>query len=87
RSHMGAHILRAARGVPDNLTTTISGPPPCGFCGRSGVTECAVTFKETGRSVSWEPQCPHQENFQYGSANKGSDNRPCRNVPIVCKLC
>ncbi|KAG2737891.1 hypothetical protein P692DRAFT_20673594, partial [Suillus brevipes Sb2] len=87
RSHMGGHILRAARGVPDNVTTAVSGPQPCGFCGRSGVAECAVTFKESGRSVTWESQCPHKENFQYGSANKGSDNRPCRNVPVVCKLC
>ncbi|KAG2131051.1 hypothetical protein DEU56DRAFT_757676 [Suillus clintonianus] len=87
RSHMGCHILRAARGIPDNVTTAVSGPQPCGFCGRSGVAKCTVTFKESGRSVTWESQCPHKENFQYGSTNKGSDNRPCRNVPVVCKLC
>ncbi|KAG2033316.1 hypothetical protein BDR03DRAFT_809865, partial [Suillus americanus] len=84
RSHMGGHILRTAWGVPDNLTTAISGPLPCGFCGCSGVTECAVTFKESRRSVSWELQCPHKENFQYGSTDKGSDNCPCHNVPIIC---
>ncbi|KAG1747470.1 hypothetical protein EDB19DRAFT_1587617, partial [Suillus lakei] len=86
-SHMGSHILRAAHGVPENVTTTVSGPQPCGFCSRSGVTECAVTFKESGHLVTWESQCPHKENFQYRSTNKGSNNRPCRNIPVVCKLC
>ncbi|KAG1732023.1 uncharacterized protein EDB91DRAFT_1007953, partial [Suillus paluster] len=86
-SHMGGHILRAARRVPENLTTAVSGPQPCGFCGRSGVAKYAVTFKESGCSVAWESQCPHKENFQYSNANKGSDNHPCCNVPVVCKLC
>ncbi|KAG2145917.1 hypothetical protein DEU56DRAFT_719768, partial [Suillus clintonianus] len=31
--------------------------------------------------------CPLKESFQYASASKGSENRPCRNVPVFCKLC
>ncbi|KAG1721780.1 uncharacterized protein EDB91DRAFT_1040248, partial [Suillus paluster] len=86
-SHMGGHILHTACRVPENLTTAVSGPQPCGFCSRSGVTECTVTFKESRHSVTWESQCPHKENFQYSSTNKGSNNCPCHNVPVICRLC
>ncbi|KAG2132413.1 hypothetical protein DEU56DRAFT_721254, partial [Suillus clintonianus] len=87
RSHMGRHILCAVRGIEENLPTPVSGSLPCGFCGSSGNPDCAVTLKETNRGINWETWCPRKEDFQYGSANKGSNNRPCRNVPIVCKLC
>ena len=38
-------------------------------------------------SVQWSTQCPRMKPFQYGSANKGSDNCPCRNIPVICTLC
>ena len=44
-------------------------------------------MKILSRSIQWSMQCPRMEPFQYGSANKGSGNRPCRNVPVICTLC
>ncbi|KAG2131071.1 hypothetical protein DEU56DRAFT_740233 [Suillus clintonianus] len=87
RSHMGVHILRAARKVADIVVNPINGPLPCGFCGDSNNPDCALTFKETARKIMWESKCPRKETFQYGSANKGSDSRPCHNVPVVCQIC
>ncbi|KAF9228332.1 hypothetical protein BS17DRAFT_773513, partial [Gyrodon lividus] len=52
-----------------------------------GKPECALSFKEMKCKVEWKTQCPHAHPFQYTSAYKGSDNWPCRNVPLVCKLC
>ncbi|KAG2091941.1 hypothetical protein BD769DRAFT_1679203 [Suillus cothurnatus] len=86
-SHMGMHILRAARKVFDNVVDPISGPLPCRFCGQSNNPDCALLMKETSHKIQWESKCPCQDAFQYGSASKGSDTRPCRNVPIVCQLC
>ncbi|KIO04420.1 hypothetical protein M404DRAFT_143383 [Pisolithus tinctorius Marx 270] len=73
-SHMGGHILHVAHGVPEPGCNQITGTLPCGFCRCTGEPECVIT-------------CPLKESFQYASANKGSESRPCRNVPIVCKLC
>ncbi|KAF9223635.1 hypothetical protein BS17DRAFT_638965, partial [Gyrodon lividus] len=87
RSHVGMHILRAKRGVAEVVTQPIVGSEPCGFCGRNGEPEGALSFKETKRKAEWKTQCPHAHPFQYTSTYKGSDNRPCRNVPLVCKLC
>ncbi|KAF9232942.1 hypothetical protein BU15DRAFT_28835, partial [Melanogaster broomeanus] len=65
---------------------------PCGFCGhdnggRAGEDKCALSMKITSRAVNWESRCPYKHTFQYGSASKGSDSRPCRNVPVICTLC
>ncbi|KIJ59297.1 hypothetical protein HYDPIDRAFT_170850 [Hydnomerulius pinastri MD-312] len=87
RSHMGIHILRAARGITDTVVTPITGMQPCGFCGRSGHEECNLTLKKLARSIKWTSHCPRQEDFKYGNASKGSENHPCRNVPVVCLLC
>ena len=84
---MGGHILRAARQVPEVVVNPISGTLPCGFCGRCGAAECAPTLKILSRNTQWSSQCPRMEPFQYGSANKGSNHRPCRNVPVICSLC
>ncbi|KAG2129459.1 hypothetical protein DEU56DRAFT_915172 [Suillus clintonianus] len=73
--------------IPEVLINQLGGKLPCGFCGQSDNPDCAVTIKKTARKTEVECKCPHKESYQYGSANKGSDNRPCRNVPIVCKLC
>ncbi|KIK38816.1 hypothetical protein CY34DRAFT_46262, partial [Suillus luteus UH-Slu-Lm8-n1] len=32
-------------------------------------------------------RCPYHTSFRWASADAGSKNRPCRNVPIKCKLC
>lgn len=47
-----------------------------------------MTLKELAcRTIQWDSNCPRKEGFQYGSADKGSNNRPCHNVPVVCRLC
>ncbi|KAL4246465.1 hypothetical protein ABKN59_008196 [Abortiporus biennis] len=47
REHMGAHILRAMRGVSENipLKSAIGNNMPCGFCGASGDSNCTVYMK------------------------------------------
>ncbi|KIK77576.1 hypothetical protein PAXRUDRAFT_777212, partial [Paxillus rubicundulus Ve08.2h10] len=70
---MGRHILHALWGLSNNLTTPVGELSPCSFCGHLGLHTLI--------------NCPHAETFQYGSAIKGSDNCPCCNVPIACKLC
>ncbi|KIK94966.1 hypothetical protein PAXRUDRAFT_141750 [Paxillus rubicundulus Ve08.2h10] len=60
---------------------------PCSFCGRLGLPTCSPMIRLTSGRIRTEINCPRAETFQYGSATKGSDNRPCRNVPIACKLC
>ncbi|KAG1812034.1 hypothetical protein EV424DRAFT_1269338, partial [Suillus variegatus] len=88
RSHMGVHILRAVRNVSDTVINPVDGLLPCGFCGRSDNPDCAVTLKKLARrTIQWDSNCPRKEGFQYGSADKGSNNRPCHNVPVVCRLC
>jgi hypothetical protein len=61
---------------------------PCGFCGRSGLSECMITIKvpSSGAPV-WETKCMYQHPFRYGFAEAGSKNKPCRNVPLKCELC
>lgn len=84
---MGAHILRATRGVSDVIANPITVTNPCGFCGGVATGECEPKLKELSRSITCTVNCPRKEPFQYGSAAKGSNNRPCRNIPIMCRLC
>ncbi|KAJ7828318.1 hypothetical protein B0H13DRAFT_1554260, partial [Mycena leptocephala] len=62
---------------------------PCGFCGRSGRPECAITIKPKGQSFEINPnlKCRYVVSFQYQMANKGSATTPSRNVPVICHLC
>ncbi|KAG9309942.1 hypothetical protein JVU11DRAFT_9974 [Chiua virens] len=87
RSHMGGHILRSIRRVPDELVTPVGQVLPCGFCGSSGNPDCAIKLKKTKRATEVITNCPHKVPFKYGFAEKGSESRPCRNVPVVCGLC
>lgn len=84
---MGGHILRSIRGVPEELATPVGELLPCGFCGSSGNPDCAIKLKKTKRVTEVITGCPHKVPFKYGFAEKGSDSRPCRNVPVVCTLC
>ena len=87
RSHMGGHILRSIREVPKELATPVGQLLPCGFCGSSGNPHCAIKLKKTKQATEVVTNCPHKVPFKYGFAEKGSDSRPCRNVPVVCTLC
>ncbi|KAG6380411.1 hypothetical protein JVT61DRAFT_8534 [Boletus reticuloceps] len=83
QSHMGGHILRAIRGVEEELLMPVSHLFPCGFCGQSGNPDCVVKLKKTKVITS----CPRKVPFKYAFAEKGSESRPCRNVPVICTLC
>ncbi|KAG2339230.1 hypothetical protein BDR05DRAFT_892041, partial [Suillus weaverae] len=85
--HMGTHILRSMHGVYEVLITPIGNSFPCGFCGSSGNADCAVKLKMTAQTKQLETKCAHQDSFKYGNVDKGSENCPCRNIPIICTLC
>ncbi|KAG2740920.1 hypothetical protein P692DRAFT_201727493 [Suillus brevipes Sb2] len=90
RSHMGQHILRALTNTPESLKEQIKVGKvlPCGFCGRSGLPECAIRIKVVANGPpSLETKCIYHFVFKYKFADKGSKNTPCRNVPIRCTLC
>ncbi|KAL6302386.1 hypothetical protein BKA93DRAFT_737066 [Sparassis latifolia] len=89
RAHIGMHILRAMRRVREvpALREQVGSMMPCGFCGRSGNSNCAVTLKISSRTFKVECKCPFFLPFRYGFAEKGSEKTPCRNVPIICSLC
>ncbi|KAK7461448.1 hypothetical protein VKT23_008626 [Stygiomarasmius scandens] len=90
--HISTHILKLHRGVPEpDLIKPVGELEPCAYCGLSGRRECEVFISLTGntqnRTVHIHSNCPCYSRIQYGSANKGSQSNPCRNVPIVCDLC
>ncbi|KAK6992977.1 hypothetical protein R3P38DRAFT_3078646 [Favolaschia claudopus] len=100
RGHMGAHILRKLRNAGEverekrgKKTGEVKTYPevgesyPCGFCGRSGRPECAVSMKPKGQSFEIITKCKYEVKFQYQTANKGSATTPSRNLPIICGLC
>ncbi|KAG1732081.1 hypothetical protein EDB19DRAFT_1575377, partial [Suillus lakei] len=61
---------------------------PCGFCGRSGIPQCAIMITVKGDVVlTWETKCIYKHSFRYGSAIVGLKNTPSRNIPIKCELC
>ncbi|KAJ7915199.1 hypothetical protein B0H13DRAFT_2456801 [Mycena leptocephala] len=96
RAHIGTHILRFIRGVNETLRTPLvsSSHPaqigpilPCGFCAASGKPECQVNLRKKAQVMHVECECPMRSAFNYKPADQGSKTTPCRNVPIVCKLC
>ncbi|KAJ7182231.1 hypothetical protein C8R43DRAFT_1143909 [Mycena crocata] len=101
RAHMGAHILRKLNGIAEPVTKktkgTASAPTviypevaesyPCGFCGRSGRSECPCTVKPHNGTVTINTNCEYMRKIHYKLAEQGSTATPCRNVPVVCGLC
>ncbi|KAG1816584.1 hypothetical protein EV424DRAFT_1625765, partial [Suillus variegatus] len=90
RNHIGQHILRALSNTPEEvaLKEPVGNTLPCGFCGRSGRPECAITITVPAKAATtWDTKCAYQHQFRYTSADVGSKNQPCRNLPLKCELC
>ncbi|KAG1743139.1 hypothetical protein EDB19DRAFT_1633376 [Suillus lakei] len=90
RNHMGQHILRALSNTPEEviLKEPVSDTLPCGFCGRSGQPECAITITMPAKAATtWDTKCMYQHQFHYTSTKTGSKNMPCCNLPLKCELC
>ncbi|KAG1789917.1 hypothetical protein EV424DRAFT_1306541, partial [Suillus variegatus] len=89
-NHIGQHILRALSNTPEEvaLKEPVGNTLPCGFCGRSGRPECAITITVPAKAATtWDTKCVYQHQFRYTSADVGSKNQPCRNLPLKCELC
>ncbi|KAJ7088238.1 hypothetical protein C8R43DRAFT_908771 [Mycena crocata] len=85
RAHVGEHILKAMRCVPEsNLYEQVQLPNPCGFCGRAG---CTVEVAKAGQSFKTTSSCIRQHPFSYGHAKKFTPTTPSTNVPLPCILC
>ncbi|KAI0791763.1 hypothetical protein C8Q75DRAFT_756150, partial [Abortiporus biennis] len=89
RAHMGAHILHSLRNVPEKipLKQPIGKQMPCGFCGTSDDPKCEVYMKISAQRKMIECKCKYAHSYQYACTEKGSNRTPCRNVPIICRLC
>jgi hypothetical protein len=60
----------------------------CGFCGHSGRPECTITITMPAKAATtWDTKCMYQHQFRYASAETGSKNTPCCNLPLKCELC
>ncbi|KAG0701125.1 hypothetical protein DFH29DRAFT_1000528 [Suillus ampliporus] len=89
RCHIGMHILRALTNTPEktSLKEPVGTVLPCGFCGRSGMPQCAITIMVKGDlAPTWETKCIYKHTFRYGSAVVGSKNTPSRNVPMKLSI-
>ncbi|KAG2357169.1 hypothetical protein BDR07DRAFT_1380312 [Suillus spraguei] len=65
------------------LKEPVSNTLPCGFCGRSSRSECAITITVPAKATTtWDTKCMYQHQFQYTSAEIGSKNTPCHNLPL-----
>ncbi|KIJ04498.1 hypothetical protein PAXINDRAFT_30800, partial [Paxillus involutus ATCC 200175] len=85
--HMGIHVLHAARGIIEDVPNPIIDLNPCGYCGGPSTGDCEPTIKEMAKGLTCTINCPRKETLQYGTATKGSNTNPCRNVPVICRLC
>ncbi|KAK7021010.1 hypothetical protein R3P38DRAFT_3272053 [Favolaschia claudopus] len=87
RTHISTHVLRSIRGVAESLRTPVGLSLPCGLCASSGKSACEVSLLTKGPTTHVLTECEKSVNITYKSAEHGSKSTPCRNVPIVCKLC
>ncbi|KAG1842416.1 hypothetical protein F4604DRAFT_1938847 [Suillus subluteus] len=90
RCHMGQHILCTLCNTPEviDMKEQVGETYPCGFCGRSGWSKCAITITvTTSGAPTWTTQCTYQHAFRYGAVDNGSKNKPCQNLPLKCTLC
>ena len=57
---------------------------PCGFCGQSSINGACQLCIVSGKAIS---SCAHSYDFRISSGSKISKQKPCTNVPIMCKFC
>ncbi|KIM35830.1 hypothetical protein M413DRAFT_36514, partial [Hebeloma cylindrosporum] len=85
RVHVGTHILKAQRGVPDE--TLKIGLNPCGWCGKDGC-KTRLPASDSSKSIKISSDCEyHYQNMKYHLALKPTNRSPCTNVPILCPIC
>ncbi|KAG8738652.1 hypothetical protein FRC11_001225, partial [Ceratobasidium sp. 423] len=85
RIHVAKHILAKQLGTKDLLLdgNEVS-YAPCGFCGRSGFSECRVTLKMNKKSTSIKSGCPFFDKFSYKPVETSTISSPCTNRPMRC---
>ncbi|KIK35666.1 hypothetical protein CY34DRAFT_95703, partial [Suillus luteus UH-Slu-Lm8-n1] len=89
-NHVGLHILRSLSNMPEEppLKEPVGIILPCSFCGRSRMSECAITIIIPNNAApTWTTTCMYKHIFRYGSVDVGSKTTPCRNIPLKCELC
>ncbi|KAI0355712.1 hypothetical protein OH77DRAFT_1402493, partial [Trametes cingulata] len=87
RNHVGVDILKAIRGVHEDLPgMPVGHQMPCGFCGRSGISACAQLYLTTSKAPQARSDCPHFYAFQYKNSLKSTLTMPCTNTPVVCPV-
>ncbi|GLB43863.1 hypothetical protein LshimejAT787_1500470 [Lyophyllum shimeji] len=90
RQHVGRHILKALRGIKEDLKgepiAVGAGSMPCGFCGRSGNPACDQVFLSKGKSPQATSGCRLASKFHYQPSLKSTGSTPCTNVPILCSI-
>ncbi|KAJ7635858.1 hypothetical protein B0H17DRAFT_1149654 [Mycena rosella] len=98
QAHIGGHILCSVCGVHEELKKLVGSfdiisilfahlvqvgdTLPCGFCGESGHAACNIYIQVKKDSVKCTTNCCLATNIKYAFAECGSDNTPCRNIPI-----
>ncbi|EMD31047.1 hypothetical protein CERSUDRAFT_36896, partial [Gelatoporia subvermispora B] len=87
RDHVGHHILKSLRQVPEQrVEEPIGSTMPCGFCGRSGITTCSEVFLTKGSKPQAFSRCRHYNKFHYKPALRSTVTSRSTNVPILCAI-
>ncbi|KAI0686301.1 hypothetical protein C8T65DRAFT_591318 [Cerioporus squamosus] len=88
RNHVGHHLLRSLRHIPETLLgISVGKSMPCGFCGRSGITSCQQLFLTSGKNPQAKSGCLYAHTFQYRpSLVSKLGGMVCTNTPILCSI-
>ncbi|KAI0804565.1 hypothetical protein BC629DRAFT_1713564 [Irpex lacteus] len=87
RNHVGGHILKAMRGVHENLPGQPVGKAmPCGFCGLSNIADCQQLYITKHGYGQAKSNCSHAHEFQYKASLISTLSTPCTNTPVVCPI-
>ncbi|KAJ7432297.1 hypothetical protein B0H11DRAFT_1760724 [Mycena galericulata] len=87
RCHVGVHIFKSIKGVPEPDLYEKVHPNACGFCGRGACQTDLSGHPNSRTAPKFTSTCPRAHPFSYGHAKKYSATTPCTNVPIFCTLC
>src|SRR5580698_9019923 len=64
------------------------GPNPCGFCGRSGETDCLqLSIAKPAKTEIHVLECPLKVKFSIKAAQTPTSSGPSTNRPLQCQLC